>query len=43
MSGNWVSSALAAVWLLALRRSVVTTLLAAGLLGVIAVLAGAPA
>jgi chromate transporter len=34
---------LAAVWLLALRRGVVTTLLAAGLLGVVAVLAGAPA
>jgi chromate transporter len=34
---------LAAVWLLALRRSVVTTLIGAGLLGIVAVLAGAPA
>jgi len=34
---------LAAVWLLGLRRGVVTALLAAGVLGVIAVLAGAPA
>ena len=34
---------LAAVWLLVLRRGVVSTLLGAGLLGVIAVMAGAPA
>jgi chromate transporter len=34
---------LAAVWLLGLRRSVVPALLAAGVLGVVAVLAGAPA
>ena len=34
--------ALAAVWLLGLRRSVVPALLAAGVLGVVAVLAGAP-
>ena len=34
---------LAAVWLLGLRRGVVTALLAAGVLGVIAVMTGAPA
>ncbi len=34
---------LAAVWLLALRRGVVTALLTCGVLGVIAVMAGAPA
>jgi chromate transporter len=34
---------LAAVWLLALRRSVVLALLGAGIIGVLAVLAGAPA
>ena len=34
--------ALAAVWLLGLRRGVVTALVGAGVLGVIAVLAGAP-
>jgi chromate transporter len=34
---------LAAVWLLALRRAVVPTLLAAGVFGVVAVMAGAPA
>jgi chromate transporter len=34
--------ALAAIWLLALRRGVVTALLGAGALGVLAVLAGAP-
>ena len=35
--------ALAAVWLLALRRGVVAALIGAGALGVIAVLAGAAA
>jgi chromate transporter len=35
--------ALAAVWLLALRRGVVVALVAAGLIGVVAVLVGAPA
>ena len=34
--------ALAAVWLVAMRRSVVTGLLAAGAIGIVAVLAGAP-
>jgi chromate transporter len=34
--------ATAAVWLLALRRGVVSTLLCAGAVGVVAVLAGAP-
>ena len=34
--------AAAAVWLLALRRGVVTALLGAGVLGLIAALAGAP-
>ena len=33
---------LAAVWLLGLRRGVVTALVAAGVLGVVAVMAGAP-
>ena len=34
--------AMAAIWLLALRRGVVLALLAAGAIGILAVLAGAP-
>ena len=34
--------ALAAIWLLALRRGIVAALLSAGLLGVVAALAGFP-
>jgi chromate transporter len=39
---QWALLALAAIWLLALRRSVVTTLIGSGTIGAIAVLAGAP-